>query len=255
QTHAAVACAPPATRCAVPVVRPVPFAARRLLAGLLSVGILALAIDHALAVPWNDGLGSSVPLVASPGHLVVSELITGGASASDEFLELYNPTLAALPLEGLEVVYVTATGATISRKASWAAGSPGLPPGAHVLIANGGGLFGGLADVTYANGLAATGGSVALRAIGAATAIDAVGWGNAANVWLETRPAAAPAAGSSLERLPGGSAGSTQDTDDNLLDFIVQPVPDPQNSGSAPVPGASATPSLTASAVPSMTAT
>jgi len=237
------------------VVRPVPLAARRLLAGLLSIGVLALAIDHALALPWNDGLGSSAALVPSPGHLVVSEVMTGGASASDEFIELYNPTAAALPLESLEVVYVTATGATITRKASWAAGSPGLPAGAHVLIANSGGIFAALADVAYANGLAATGGSVALRAIGASTAIDAVGWGNAANAWLETWPAAAPAAGSSLERLPGGSAGSTQDTDDNLLDFIVQSVPDPQNSGSPVVPGPSATPSPTGSAPPSATPT
>jgi len=88
--------------------------------------------------------------------------MTGGASASDEFIELYNPSSAALPLEGLEVVYVTASGATVTRKAAWAAGAPVVEPGAHVLIANGAGIFAGLADVAYANGLAATGGSVAL---------------------------------------------------------------------------------------------
>ncbi len=36
--------------------------------------------------------------------------------------------------------------------------------------------------------------------------------------------------------LPGGSAGSTVDTDSNLADFIVRAVPDPQNTGSPPVP-------------------
>ena len=41
---------------------------------------------------------------AGAGHLVISELQTGGASASDEFVELYNPTDVALPLEGLELV-------------------------------------------------------------------------------------------------------------------------------------------------------
>jgi hypothetical protein len=239
----------------VPVVRPAPSAARRMLAAVLSIGVLALAIDHALALPWTEGAGGLAPLVSAPDHLVVSEVMTGGASASDEFIELYNPTSSMLPLEGLEVVYVTASGATVTRKASWAAGGPGVPAGAHVLIANSGGIFAGLADVAYTNGLAATGGSVALRAIGAATAIDAVGWGNAANAWLETRPAAAPAAGSSLERLPGGSTGSTQDTDDNLLDFIVQSVPDPQNSGSPAVPGASASPSPTSSTTPSVSVT
>ena len=34
---------------------------------------------------------------------------------------MYNPTAAALPLEGLELIYVTASGGTITRKARWAA--------------------------------------------------------------------------------------------------------------------------------------
>jgi lamin tail-like protein len=238
----------------VPVIRAVPIAPYRLLAGLISVGVLALSIDHALAIPWTDGAGGMVlPTVSD--HLVVSEVMTGGASASDEFIELYNPTAATLPLEGLELVYVTATGATVTRKAAWSSGAAGIPAGGHVLITNGGGIFAALGDVTYANGLAATGGSVALRVIAAATAIDAVGWGNAASTWLETQPAPAPAAGSSLERLPGGASGSVQDTDDNLLDFTVQTIPDPQNSGSPVVPSASASPVATASPVASPTST
>ena len=150
-----------------------------------------------------------------------------------------------LSLDGLELVYATASGATITRKALWGVGAV-IPPGAHVLVANEAGLFVGLADVTYANGLAATGGSLALRAVGSTSAIDAVGWGTAASTWLETSPAAAPPAGSSLERLPGGGAGSGQDTDNNVVDFVIRVAPDPQNSGSIPVPtmapSASATP-------------
>ncbi|MGZ6213853.1 MAG: lamin tail domain-containing protein [Candidatus Limnocylindria bacterium] len=239
----------------MPVVRAVPFAAHRLLAGLISIGLLALVMDHALAVPRLEGVEGPAMAPVASGHLAVSEVMTGGASASDEFVELYNPTATTLPLEGLEVVYVTATGATVTRKASWAAGAAGVPAGAHLLVANGAGIFAGLADLSYANGLAATGGSVALREIGAAVAIDAVGWGTAANAWLETQAAPAPAAGSSLERLPGGSSGSGQDTDDNLLDFAVQPVPDPQNAGSAVIPGPSPSPGETASAVPTASPT
>jgi len=235
----------------VPVVRSVPRVAHRWLAGLASILVLVLAIDHAIAIPLADDAGATAePLVAAAAHLVVSEVMTGGASASDEFIELYNPTSTAMPLEGLEVLYVTASGATVTRKAAWATGAPGLEPGAHLLLANGGGIFAGLADVAYANGLAATGGSVALRVIGATTAIDAVGWGNAASSWLETRPAPAPAAGSSLERLPGGTGGSGQDTDDNLIDFVIQAVPDPQNSGSAPIASGSPVPTATASTIP-----
>ena len=238
----------------MPVVRAVPFPSHRLLAGLISICVFALAIDRAVAFPVAQGEGTAdAPLLEVTGHLLVSEVMTGGASASDEFIELYNPASTALPLEGLEVVYVTASGATVTRKASWPAGTPGMAPRTHLLLANGAGIFGSLADAAYANGLAATGGSVALRVIGALTAIDAVGWGNATSSWLETRPAPAPANGSSLERLPGGSVGSGQDTNDNLIDFVVQSIPDPQNSGSPPIAGASDSPLPTSSPVPSGT--
>src|SRR5207302_258264 len=127
-----------------------------------------------------------------------------------------------------ELIYVSASGATVTRKAAWAAGAPSVPPGAHWLVANSAGLYGPIADTTYANGLAATGGSVALRIQGATTAIDAVGWGTSTSTWLEGTPAPAPPAGSSLERLPGGSAGSGQDTNDNIGDFVTRTAPDPQ---------------------------
>src|SRR5688572_1043555 len=162
--------------------------------------------------------------------------MTGGASASDELIEVYNPSGAALPLEGLELVYVSASGATVSRRAAWAVGAPEVPPGGHVLVANELGVFASIADAVYASGMASTGGSVAIRIQGAATAIDAVGWGTAASTWLEGLAAPAPAAGASLERLPGGPSGSTIDTDDNAADFTLRSVPDPQNSGSPPVP-------------------
>jgi hypothetical protein len=232
----------------VPVISAVTFITNRLLAAVISIGLLALTIDHAVAFPLADGAEVEVT-----DHLLVSEVMTGGASASDEFIELYNPWSSTLPLEGLEVVYVTASGATVTRKASWPSGAPGVSPGAHVLIVNGAGIFAGLADAAYSNGLAATGGSVVLRVIGAAAAIDAIGWGNAASLWLETRPAPAPPAGTSLERLPGGSVGSGQDTNDNLIDFVIQSVPDPQNSGSPPIPAASDSPVPTSSTPPSGT--
>lgn len=231
----------------LPFLRPI---SRPVATTLASLVVLVLAIDRALAIPLPADAGLPGPLAAQvPTHLVVSEVMTGGASASDEFIELYNPGDAALPVEGLEVVYVTASGATVTRKAAWSAGAPSLAPGGHLLIANEAGIFAPLADVHYANGLAVGGGSVALRIQGAATAIDAVGWGTAASTWLETRAAPAPPAGGSLERRPGGSSGSTQDTDDNLVDFVVQALPDPQNSSSSPVPvpGASTTPAPLAS--------
>ena len=217
----------------------------------LVVLLLCAAIsDVARAAPIAGDQGSS----ATTGHLVISEVMTGGASASDEFVELYNPDTAALPLDGLELIYVTASGATITRKATWGAGTV-LGAAAHVLVANEAGVFAGVADATYAGGLAAAGGSLALRTMGGLTAIDAVGWGTSASTWVETTPAPAPAAGSSLERLPGGELGSGQDTDNNPVDFVVRTAPDPQNSGSPPVPSSPPEPSPAESAIPAPTDT
>jgi hypothetical protein len=204
-----------------------------------------------------------LPVTAPPSraaapvdHLVISEIVTGGVSASDELIEIYNPSGAVLPLEGLELVYVSASGLTVSRRAAWELGAPLVPPGHHVLVANELGAYVGIADALYASGMAATGGSVALRIIGASTAIDAVGWGTAASAWLEGSPASAPPGGASIERRPGGAQGSTQDTDDNVADFVVRDVPDPRNLASPPVPDPSSTPtpvpSDSAAATPSL---
>ncbi|HET9498342.1 MAG TPA: lamin tail domain-containing protein [Candidatus Limnocylindria bacterium] len=200
------------------------------MAGLVLASVIS---ETAQAAPTADGLTAQ-----SIGHVVVSEVMTGGAGASDEFVELYNPEAVPLSLDGLELVYVTASGVTVTRKAAWGPGAE-IGPGGHVLVANEAGLFAGIADLVYVNGLAATGGSMALRVVGAEAAIDAVGWGSATSTWLEGDPAPAPAAGSSLERLPGGELGSGQDTDQNLVDFVIRSAPDPQNGASAPVPSAS----------------
>lgn len=181
-------------------------------------------------------IGRGLALETATDHLVVSEVVTGGASASDEFIEIHNPTGSPLPLEGLELVYVTATGATVTRRANWTAETPALAPGAHLLVANEAGIYAADADALYTSGMAATGGSVALRLLGGTSAIDAVGWGTATSTWREGTVAPAPAAGSSLERLPGGALGSGQDTDDNVDDFAERSEPDPQSLAAPPTP-------------------
>lgn len=219
---------------------------------VVAVRLLVVSLLVAAYLP----IGGPAPTSASGvDHLVISEVMTGGASASDELIELYNPTAGPLPLEGLELVYVTASGATVTRRAAWQLGAPEVGPGSHLLVANQLGVFAPIADALSSGGMAATGGSVALRIQGAATAIDAVGWGTAASTWLEGVPVAAPPAGSSLERLPGGAAGSTVDTDHNALDFVQRSMPDPQNSGSAPVPNPSpsGTPAPTPTEMPTPT--
>jgi hypothetical protein len=233
----------------VPIRRPSRRVPPRLVSGLLAITLALAAVSQVRAV-WLVWEPVVAPADEGSGHLVISELLAGAASASDEFVELFNPTSASLPLEGLEVVYVSASGATVTRKAAWSVGATSIPAGAHLLVGNEAGAFALLSDATYAGGLAATGGSVALRIQGASGAIDALGWGTAVSTWLEGGPAPATAAGASLERLPGGADGSFQDTDDNRVDFIERDVPDPQNSASPPISGPAPSASPTASLTP-----
>ena len=207
----------------------------------------------ALSATLPAGLAAAGPAWPPSGALVLAEVVTGGASASDEYVEIANAGATAADLGGCELVYVTATGATTTRKAIFASPLP-LVPGQHLLVANAAGIYGPLADATYAGGLAADGGALALRRVDG-TVIDAVGWGTATNSYVEGTVAPAPPAKSSLERLPGGPAGNTQDTNDNRADWFVQPNPIPQSLASTPVPGPTATPSATAVASPSATAT
>ena len=174
--------------------------------------VLALVVSRwsRRRVARRHGAGGR-PVVAAAvawpmSTLLISEVQTGGASASDEFAELTNAGASPVDLIGLELVYVTSTGSTVTRKATWAA-STVLDPGRHLLVANAAGIHASIADATYASGFAATGGAVVLRPVGG-NPIDAVAWGDATNAFVEGTAAPAPPAGSSLERLPGGSAGN-----------------------------------------------
>jgi hypothetical protein len=209
-----------------PAPRPIEGGRRALVAAAL-VG-LAIAGILPLGVVQGD--------VDAPAHLVVSEVVTGGASASDELIEIHNPTASPLLLDALEVIYVTASGATVSRRVAWGLDAGNVPAHGHLLIANEAGIYAPIADATYASGMASTGGSVAIRIQGAASAMDAVGWGTTTSTWREGPAVPAPAAGSSIERLPGGPLGSSQDTDDNAADFAERLLPEPQNLASSPTP-------------------
>jgi hypothetical protein len=212
---------------------------------------LIVVVIAASMIGWG-GAGVLAGAVAwPPSTLVVSELQTGGASASDEFVEIANQGAAPVDLLGLEVVYATSSGSTITRKATWPT-STVLGSGKRILLANASGAFAAVADATYSGGFAATGGAVVIRVVGGA-AIDVIGWGDATNGFVEGTAAPAPPAGSSLERAPGGAAGNGIDTNDNILDWFVQGVPSPQGLGAPPVPPPGPSPTPTPSATPGPT--
>src|SRR6476659_5843604 len=215
--------------------------ARARLGAHVGLACLALALCASVARAGAPPLGparlDADAAVAWPPSrsLIVAEIVTGGASASDEYVELTNVGPTPADLAGLEIVYATSSGSTVTRKATWAT-SLLVEPGLHVLIANGAGAFAAGADATYSGGFAATGGALVLRPVGG-TPIDAIGWGDATNAFVEGTAAPAPAAGASIERKPGGAGGNLQDTNDNLADVVVNGAPIAQPLSAPPVPG------------------
>ena len=206
----------------------------------VAVVLVALLVPAAVSAAVSPGRADASATWPVSAGLVLAEAVTGGVSASDEYVEIYNAGTVATDLGGCELVYVTASGATVTRKAAF--DSPlVLAPGAHLLVANSAGAYAALADATYSGGLAADGGSLALRHVGGAV-IDALSWGTAGNAYVEGAVAPAPPARSSLERRPGGAAGNWVDTNDNASDWVVQSNPVPQSLASTPVPGPASPP-------------
>ena len=199
----------------------------------VAVALLVVALTGgALAAGIRPEPSASSWPVSS--DLLVSEVVTGGASASDEFVEIYNGGPVARDLAGLELVYVTSTGSTLTRKASWETPTP-LGPGRHLLLANAAGIFGPLADAPYSGGLSAAGGVLVLRRSGG-TPLDSLAWGDASNAFVEGSTAPAPRPGWSVERRPGGTGGNGVDSNDSLADTLLQPSPEPQGLAAPPVP-------------------
>jgi hypothetical protein len=149
----------------------------------------------------------------------VNELSTGTAgSATDEFVELFNPGPGTADIGGFRVLYRAASGMTDVALATIPDGTA-LAAGAFYLFGGSGYTGARRADQVFAAALAATAGGVGLRDT-TANLVDSIGYGAATNGFVEGHAAAAPPAtaapGSSAVRLPDG-----HDTNDNGADFSV----------------------------------
>jgi hypothetical protein len=178
----------------------------------------AAATGEAPAVAWSPSTGLSI-----------AEVVTGGTSASDEYVELTNAGPASIDLNGLELAYASSAGTSVLRRTGWATATP-LDPGRHLLIANAAGSYAAEADATYTAGIAATGGALVLRPVGG-TPIDAVGWGDATNSFVRDDADGGPAGRIEL-RAPTGRLRRQRQGHKQQRDRLVgQPGADPRKPG------------------------
>lgn len=172
-------------------------------------GDLASPADMALPPPSNCGLA----------QLVINEVKTAGATASDEFVEIYNPCAAPLTVTGA-LVYRAATGDKDIKLCD----IKGRTIGKTGYLVAGGSGYQGQTDATFnaGTGLSDTGGGVAL-VDGNGKVVNAMGWGNATNAYVQGSAAPAAHANQSMARKPNGA-----NTHRDNADFQVVSTPTPR---------------------------
>ena len=206
---------------------------------------------------------------AAATHIVISEVYGGGgnsgASYTNDFIELYNPTSSSVSLSGWSVQYASSTGSF--NNITNLSGSIGAHQYFLIKEASGGGGTVSLpaADITGSINLSASTGKVALAKVTSAVSgstdanvIDFIGFGSAND--YETSPAATLSNTTSAER-KDNNGGTTQgqgngwDTNNNSSDFVVTSSVNPQNSLSPAEPSALSTPTPTVTATRTPTPT
>jgi predicted extracellular nuclease len=165
----------------------------------------------------------------------------GGATYTNDFIELYNLGVAPVDLTGWSVQYASATGAAWQVTAL----TGSIASGSHYLIQESAGAGGTTPlptpDLTGSIAMSGTAGKVALvtsataltcgsSCASAANVRDFIGYGTTANNFEGSGPAPAPSNTTADLRASGGA-----DTDNNAADFTTG-APNPRNSGSSGPP-------------------
>lgn len=181
---------------------------------------------------------------AVSSDIVISEVQIAGATANDEFVELYNPTQNSIDLSGWRLSRKSSSiSGTITNLVSSLSGT--IQPHGFFLIANPNFTGSMTPDLYYSattSGIAANNTVILYRDNGL-TIVDKVGMGTAEDV--ESAAAILPESLQSIERKPhqhatyesmnNGTdilAGNGFDSDNNFQDFVLRINPEPQNSQS-----------------------
>lgn len=167
-------------------------------------------------------------------HVVISEIqITGGhGKATNDFIELYNPTNLTIDLSGWQIKKRIQSSFESSIKVF--SKEKSIPPYGYFLWANSKNDFHlkieadewSTATLTENNSIALFDNNKNL--------IDAVAWGfGHENPFVETKPYPVnPDSNQSLERKSVNNQGNGEDSDDNSQDYLISNFPTPKNSQS-----------------------
>jgi DNA/RNA endonuclease YhcR with UshA esterase domain len=177
---------------------------------------------------------------ATADHLVISEVQVAGATANDEFIEIYNPTTNPINIETWSIQYKGATVTTFYKK-NFSAGAS-VPAHGWYLVSHNDYTGATTPDMSHSTfSMSGTGGHVflvnnqtTLTSPNDPSIIDKIGYGAADSP--EGAATGAPPTNQSIERKFGGDLGNGEDTNDNFTNFALQAIPNPQNIFSPPKP-------------------
>jgi len=213
-------------------------------AALFLAGACTSAGNDKPLAPTRTANAPSLATAASPTPvgIVISQVYGGGgnsgATLKNDFIELYNGTVADIPLAGWSVQYASSAGS------SWqvTALSGTLQSGHYYLVQEAQGAGGSLPlptpDAAGTIAMAAGSGKVALVSSTTALSgtcptavVDFVGFGSSANCFEGSGPTPTLTNTTAALRKDGGR----QDTDQNGADFATG-APAPRNSSTTPLP-------------------
>ncbi|MBC8486038.1 MAG: PQQ-binding-like beta-propeller repeat protein, partial [Bacteroidetes bacterium] len=202
----------------------------------------------------------SVSPQAKADNLVISEIQIKGNLASDEFIELYNPTDQNIDLSNWSIQYRGSESASFNKK-NFVNGNI-IPANGYFLIVNNSYDGHMVADISHNSfQMSATGGSIflvnnqiELTDVNDNSVIDKLSYGSGTYLFSETEEfTLAPGENQSLERKNQNIStaeslavngdehwqGNNWDSNNNNQDFVLQINPNPQNSLSLTEPRSS----------------
>lgn len=185
---------------------------------------------------------------AAVNHVVISQIQIIGATATDEFVELYNPTGEVVDLTGFRLSKKVSSGTQSNLIASM---SGTISPNSYLLLGHTNYVGGIAKDKTYSTSSITNDNVVILYSDAGQNVIDKVGFGTAYE--FETSPFNLnPPENQSIRRI------NNQDTDNNLNDFELLTTSSPRNSTYilatvSPIPQSTSEPTEMPTASPSPT--